>query len=111
MVKWDRLFFGEKVIQSKEHCSISVVDEPGGQTKADRSTKDHSPVAQLFLYDNDLLHMPVCLPLYLLTIFGGVAKADASNITQVLGRKLKVICASAEKKQEKNMFKSSYELM
>lgn len=41
-------------------------------------------VSQLFLGDDDLLHVPVSLALHFLAIFGDVAQADTSNVPQVL---------------------------
>lgn len=48
-------------------------------------------VSQFPLRDDDLLHMPVSLPPHFLSIFGSVAQADTSNVTQVLGRELKPV--------------------
>lgn len=54
-------------------------------------------VSQLSFSDDNLLYMPVSLPLHLLSILGRMAQADTSNVTQVLGRKLKSVHISPEK--------------
>lgn len=48
-------------------------------------------VSQFPLGDDDLLHIPVNLPLYFLSVLGRVAQADTSDVTQVLGRKLEPV--------------------
>lgn len=42
-------------------------------------------VSQFSFGHNNLLYVPVNLPLYFLSILGCMAQTDASNITQVLG--------------------------
>lgn len=55
-------------------------------------------VSQFLFGDDDLLHMPINLPLYFLSILGRVAQADPSDVIQVLGRKLELVNISPEKR-------------
>lgn len=55
-------------------------------------------VSQFLFGDDDLLHMPINLPLYFLSILGRVAQADTSDVIQVLGRKLELVNLSPEKR-------------
>lgn len=56
-------------------------------------------VSQFPFSDDDLLHMPVNLPLYFLSILGCVAQADTSNVPQSLGRKLEPVNISPKKRK------------
>ncbi|TNN43298.1 hypothetical protein EYF80_046518 [Liparis tanakae] len=59
---------------------------------------DVSPVSQFPFSDNDLFHFPENLPLYFLSVLGGVAQADTGDIAQVLGRKVKLVSISPTKR-------------
>lgn len=68
-----------------------------------RAVTDVLLVSQFLFGDNDLLHMPVNLPLYFLPVLGCVAQADTSDVIQVLGRKLELVNISPKKGRKTNL--------
>lgn len=60
-------------------------------------------VSQFLFSDDNLLHIPVNLPFYFLSILGCVAQADTSDVPQSLGRKLEPVNISPKKRRKISM--------